>query len=254
MKWDPAQYGRYADQRGRPFLDLIGRIAAQAPRRVIDVGCGSGNLTALLVERWPDARVEGIDSSQEMIRAAAAVSGASFRVADAAAWQPDPDVDVVVSNAALQWVPHHLDVLRRWAAALPSGAWLAWQVPGNFDSPSHLLMSRLAGSPRWRPRVGDVLLRDDAVAPPDTYASLLHDAGFSADVWETTYLHVLSGDDPVLDWMRGTGLRPVFAALSPSDAAEFETEYAAALRSAYPTGRHGTLLPFRRIFAVGVKR
>lgn len=253
MQWDPAQYGKFADERNRPFVDLVGRIDATAPRRVVDLGCGPGNLTALLHERWPDAAVEGIDSSPEMIGEASA-DGVAFRVGDIASWQPAADTDVVVSNAAFQWVPSHRSLLREWAAALPSGAWLAWQVPGNFDQPSHALMRSLAASPRWAHRLSGVLRHGDPVDSPEQYAALLLERGWTADAWETTYVHVLSGDDPVLEWVRGTGLRPALAAL-PDDAerAQFETEYAALLRDAYPKGPGGTLFPFRRIFCVGHK-
>ncbi|MCW2497100.1 trans-aconitate 2-methyltransferase [Jatrophihabitans sp.] len=252
MRWDPAQYNRYADERGRPFLDLLGRVGAQHPRRVVDVGCGPGTLTALLPPRWPAAVVEGLDSSPEMIASAEALSGPrlSFRVADAASWEVPADTDVIVSNALLQWVPGHLDLLRAWATMLPADGWLAAQVPGNFESPSHVLMRELASSPRWAAALEGVL-RHQNVADPQTYAALLLDAGLVADVWDTTYLHVLHGPDPVLEWLRGTGLRPVLAALSPADGAEFEQAFAAELRQAYPATEHGTLLPFRRIFLVG---
>jgi trans-aconitate 2-methyltransferase len=264
VRWDPAQYSRYADERGRPFVDLVARVGATAPRRVVDLGCGPGNLTALLASRWPDALVEGVDSSLEKIeRAAELVDGVSFRVGDVHAWEMPADCDVLVSNATLQWVPDHVELLRSWAASLPSNGWLAVQVPGNFGSPSHTLMRSLATSSRWAPLVGDVLRHHDAVGSPSSYASLLLDAGLDVDVWDTTYLHRLQGTDPVLEWVRGTGLRPVLAALtgrtvsvdgvSQAADAAFEAEYSAALRSAYPATAHGTVFPFRRIFAVAHK-
>ncbi|MEO8888298.1 MAG: trans-aconitate 2-methyltransferase [Jatrophihabitantaceae bacterium] len=264
MRWDPAQYSQYADERGRPFLDLLNRVGAVAPRRVVDLGCGPGNLTALLAARWPSALVEGVDSSAEMIeRASRTVDGVAFGVGDVRSWEMPPDCDVLVSNATLQWVPTHVELLRSWAAALPAGGWLAIQVPGNFQSPSHTLMRSLAESARWAPLIGSVLRHEDAVGSPASYAALLLDAGLYVDAWETTYLHRLPGADPVLQWVRGTGLRPVLAALAdqtvavggatgPAGAA-FEAEYAAALRTAYPTAEHGTLFPFRRIFAVARK-
>jgi trans-aconitate 2-methyltransferase len=253
MRWDPTQYGRYAGERERPFLDLIGRISADTPHHVVDLGCGTGNLTAILAHRWPEARVEGIDSSPEMIaRTIEHASGRlTFAFADIADWQPASDVDVIVSNAALQWVPGHRSMIARWAAALPEGGWLALQVPGNFDQPSHVLMRELASSNRWAPRLAGVLRDSLSVETPQNYASTLLDAGMAADVWETTYVHLLAGENPVLEWVRGTGLRPVLSALTADEATEFESEYAAALRKAYPAGPHGTMFPFRRIFAVG---
>lgn len=256
--WDPTRYGRYADERSRPFFDLVSRIDMDAPHGVVDLGCGDGGLTTSLADRWPTARVTGIDSSPQMIgraRGAAADRPAlSFALADLADWDPEGDTDVVVSNAALQWVPEHRTLLTRWARALAPGAWLAWQVPGNFDAPSHALMRELASSERWAEKLSGVLRHTDVVDEPGAYLRLLQDAGFEAQAWETTYLHALPGPDPVLDWVRGTGLRPVLQALSPVDAESFETEYAFLLRDAYPPGANGTIFPFRRIFTVGRKR
>jgi trans-aconitate 2-methyltransferase len=255
MQWDPGQYRKFGSERDRPFLDLIARIDADRPRRVVDLGCGPGNLTGLLPQRWSGAVVEGIDSSAEMI-AATSAPGVTFRVGDIASWQPSPDTDVVVSNAAFQWVPSHRSLLRSWAAALPSGAWLAWQVPGNFDQPSHALLRSLVGSPEWKSRLGGLLGRyEDLVDSPEQYAELLLDAGWAVDAWETTYVHVLSGADPVLEWTRGTALRPVLAVLTDdAERASFEASFATALRSAYPPDAEGrTLFPFRRIFCVGRK-
>jgi len=254
MRWDPTQYGRYAGERGRPYVDLLARIDCEAPRRVIDLGCGPGDLTELLPGRWPDAAVEGLDSSADMIATAQARNGrATYRVEDVNAWQPPADADVVISNALLQWVPGHRELIRQWVSALPSGAWFAFQVPGNFTAPSHRIMRELAESPTWVPQLGGVLRHDDAVGDPVDYAALLLDCGLEASAWETTYLHLLQGSDPILEWVRGTGLRPVLNALSADDASRFEKDYAARLRAAYPATAHGTFFPFRRIFAVAHK-
>jgi trans-aconitate 2-methyltransferase len=153
----------------------------------------------------------------------------------------------------LQWVPSHRELLRSWAATLPAGGWLAVQMPGNFGSPSHQVLRDLVSRPAWAGVLGADTLRHDDVGSPESYAELLLDAGLQADVWETTYLHVLQGPDAVLEWMRGTGLRPVLGALPAGDVAAFTTEYAAALRQVFPVGAQGTLFPFRRIFAVARK-
>jgi trans-aconitate 2-methyltransferase len=202
--------------------------------------------------------VVGIDSSQEMIDRAVCLEGTppnlSFAVGDVRHWEPEPGTDVVVSNAVLQWVPGHEALLSRWAAALEEGAWLGFQVPGNFSAPSHVLMRTLAESERWKGQLGSVLRHDDVVSSPDEYHRLLCGAGMDTDTWETTYQHQLTGADPVLDWVKGTGLRPVLDSLPAEDAAEFERTYAGMLASAYPPEPDGsTLFAFRRVFAVGVK-
>ncbi|MET1063814.1 MAG: trans-aconitate 2-methyltransferase [Arthrobacter sp.] len=258
MKWDPAKYVEFGNYRDRPFFDLTARIHAATPRHVVDLGCGPGNLTASLAGRWPAADVVGLDSSAEMLAQsavhAAELPNLSFGMADIADWAPSAETDVVVSNAALQWVPGHRDMLPRWLAALKPGAWFALQVPGNFDAPSHALMRGLAESPAWAGRLAGVLRHDDAVGAPDEYLDIMLDAGCDADAWETTYSQLLPGRNPVLEWVRGTGLRPLLAALSAEDARDLEAEYSALLAEAYPAGPHGTVFPFRRIFAVARKR
>lgn len=257
MKWDPAKYVQFGDYRHRPFFDLTGRIHADHPARVVDLGCGPGNLTATLAERWPRADVTGVDSSADMLAKAVDAAGRHpnlrFEQSDIAAWQPSADTDVVVSNAALQWVPGHQEMIRKWLDALRPGAWFAMQVPGNFNAPSHALMRELAVSEQWAHKLGGVLRGGESVGEPAEYLQILLDGGCTADAWETTFQQLLPGPDPVLEWVRGTALRPVLAVLSAEDGARFEAEYAAALRAAYPAGRHGTVFPFRRIFAVGRK-
>jgi trans-aconitate 2-methyltransferase len=257
MTWDPGKYVQFGDHRDRPFFDLTARIGADAPRQVVDLGCGPGNLTATLADRWPDAQVLGLDSSPEMLARAEPLTaqhpGLAFAAADIADWTPGPGCDVVVSNAALQWVPGHLELLPGWLDALPPGAWFALQVPGNFGAPSHALMRGLADSPEWSGLLGGVLRHADAVAEPADYLAVMLDAGWTADAWETSYQQLLPGPDPVLEWVRGTALRPLLSGLPPADAERFEQQYAALLRGAYPATRHGTVFPFRRIFAVGHK-
>jgi trans-aconitate 2-methyltransferase len=251
VRWDPQQYGLFAGERARPFLDLVARIGAAAPRRVVDLGCGNGELTRLLAQRWPDAVVEGVDSSAEMISNAPPHDRVTLRVGEVQGWTPPADCDVIVSNATLQWVPAHRELLRAWAAALPPDGWLALQVPGNFGSPSHTVLRALAEGPRWGSALAGVVLPEDAVGTPEQYAALLLAAGLAVDAWETTYVHVLPGPDAVLEWIRGTALRPVMAALPAASYASFEAELAAQLRAAYPATEHGTYYPFRRVFAVG---
>ncbi len=252
--WDAKQYLRFGDERSRPFVDLLARVGATDPALVVDLGCGPGHLTALLAERWPSARVVGVDDSPAMIEAARANEAASrveFVLADAATWEPERPVDVVLSNATLQWIPQHDRLLARMASwAAPSG-WVAVQVPGNFTSPSHVALAEQCESPRWAAKLADARQRPEPVPDPATYAEVLLDAGLAVDAWETTYFHLLRGEDPVLQWVSGTALRPVLAWLDAADTHEFTRELSLRLRKAYPPGRHGTTFPFRRVFAVG---
>ena len=249
--WDAQTYLTFADERSRPFFDLASRVGATSPEFVVDLGCGPGNLTVTLRQRWPQARVHGVDSSEEMVREARALADErlSFELADLRDFRPAEKVDVLVSNATLQWVPGHLDLLADLAGVLAPGGWLAFQVPGNFGEPSHRLLHELAADPRFAPYCQGVAR--PASHDPANYLGRLAELGMRADVWETTYLQVLQGPDPVLRWMQGTGARPVLQALPDDLRAEFEREYAAALREAYPAGDFGTVLPFRRVFAVG---
>jgi trans-aconitate 2-methyltransferase len=264
--WDPQQYLRHSTHRARPFLDLLARIS-QPPGgdspRVADIGCGPGNVTALLADRWPGARITGFDNSREMLRAAADHAGPTagggtldFRRADAADWVPEKPYDLIVSNAALQWVPGHAERFPVWLDALTPGGSLALQVPGNFNSPSHALLAELCDSPRWRSRLDGHGRAYVHILSPSAYLERLTVLGCDqVDVWETTYVQLLQGEDPVLEWTRGTALRPVLTALDEDRAAvrEFVDQYRDLLRKAYPAGPYGTVFPFRRIFAVARK-
>ncbi|KAA1425825.1 trans-aconitate 2-methyltransferase [Nocardioides antri] len=247
--WDPDRYLTYADERGRPFVDLITRIAATDPRTVVDLGCGPGNLTSLLAERWPQAQVAGVDSSAAMIeRARRDVRGIDFEVGDVREWTAPDGVDVLVSNATLQWLPDHLELLPRLVEQVRPGGWLAFQVPGNFDESSHTIRTELAAESAYAPHVADVAVPSSYDAA--TYLRALHALGCEVDAWETTYLHVLHGEDPVFTWVSGTGARPTLQALPDDLRPRFEDEFKRRLRDAYPDDGHGVVLPFRRIFVV----
>ncbi|AXG79711.1 trans-aconitate 2-methyltransferase [Streptomyces paludis] len=270
--WDPTQYLKHADHRSRPFRDLLARVedpATGGPPRIADLGCGPGNVTALLAERWPAARITGFDNSPEMLaRATREYAGPTpgggtltFRTADAKDWPPAASdgepYGLIVSNAALQWIPDHAAFFPRWIEALAPGGTFAFQVPGNFTAPSHTLLAELCASPPWRGRLGpgQGLRFPGGVLTPADYFTRLTDLGCATDVWETTYLQLLPGEDAVLDWVKGTALRPVLTALKGDEDAvrAFTAQYRALLRTAYPAGPHGTAYPFRRIFAVARK-
>lgn len=263
--WDPHQYLRHGDHRSRPLHDLLARVpalpAGQAPR-IADLGCGPGGPSLPLVTRWPAAHVTGYDSSPAMLAEAAGYAGHTaqggvidFVQADLTEWQPDGTFDLLFSNAALQWVPGHADALPGWLDGLAHGGVLAFQVPGNSGASSHTLLADLCLSARWRERLAH-LVRATPVRDPAGYAELLAPHGCEVDAWETTYLQLLPGEDAVFDWMKGTTLRPALTALDGDPAARdaFLTEYAALLREAYPATPYGTPFPFRRVFAVAVKR
>jgi len=285
--WDPTTYLRYGDERGRPFGELLGRIGAVTPApgpgsaagsdgaaagsgsdsaaagsgsaggpavEVVDLGCGPGTLTVGLADRFPGARIRGFDSSAEMIAAARTLgSTVDFEVLDVRDWQPGPAVRVVLANAVLQWVPGHTDLLRRWAGALAPGAYLAFQVPGNFDAPSHRAIRAVAAGPRWARSVAAGLRDPASVLDPVGYAELLTAAGCTVDAWETTYVHLLpvrGADHPVLGWLEGTALRPVRAVLDDEGWADFRTELSTVLAAEYPIRDGLVYFPFRRIFVV----
>jgi trans-aconitate 2-methyltransferase len=253
MSWQPERYLAFGDHRTRPAVDLLARVALAAPARVADLGCGPGNSTALLCARWPGAEVVGIDSSAEML-AKARASGLRARwcQADLAGWAPATPYDLLYSNAALQWLPDHATLLPRLVNALAAGGVLAVQMPRNFEAPSHVLLRAVAEDGPWAGRLAARLLR--AVAGPAWYYDLLAPLGARLDIWESEYLQVLQGADPVLDWTRATALRPVIAALEPAEQARFEADYAERLRAAYPRRPDGcTLFPFRRLFIVATR-
>lgn len=249
--WNPDVYLTFADHRGRPFFDLTSRVRVENPRRVVDLGCGPGNLTVTLAERWPDAEVEAWDSSPEMVESARE-RGIDAQVGDVRSWEPKPDTDVVVSNATLQWVPEHAELLVRWAGALSTGSWIAVQMPGSFNSPSHEAIRTVARREPFANRLRDMPFPErERVSPAADYAALLTDAGCRVDAWETVYIHELTGEHPVLDWMSGTALRPVIDRLSEEAWQQFRQQLIPILDETYPRRPDGrTFYPFRRIFAV----
>lgn len=271
--WNPEQYEKFSNHRRRPFADLTSRVGASSPDVVVDLGCGPGPLTLGLASRWPRARIIGVDSSAEMIDQARhddSLGRVEWVLSDVESWDPvqvGAPIDVLTTNALLQWVPSHVQLIPGWINALGAGGWFAMQVPGNFDAPSHALLRQVAAQ---SPRAAELLPRlrtgedegestGSPVAEPAAYAALLAGLGCDVDAWETTYQHILdpAGDqaDPVLEWTKGTAMLPVFDVLEDEgERADFVAAYGYALLQAYPRQPFGTVFAFRRIFAVAHKR
>lgn len=250
MSWDPARYLTFADERSRPFGELLARVPAEDVATIVDLGCGPGHLTPVLTGRWPGARIHGIDSSPEMVASARERGdGATYDVADLRDWLATGEAaDLVVTNATLQWVPGHLDLLPALVERVVPGGWLAIGVPANFDEPSHVLRKQLAAEQPYAPHTRGVA--SPSAPGARAYLEALAALGCAVDAWETTYLHVLTGEDPVFTWFAGTGARPTLQALSADLRERFESELKARLLAAYPPGPAGVVLPFRRAFAV----
>jgi trans-aconitate 2-methyltransferase len=251
MAWDPATYLAFGAERTRPAADLLARIPLDEPKRVVDLGCGPGNSTALLRARWPDAAIDGVDFSSEMLKDARA-SGikASFIEADIARWTPDSPYDVVYSNAALQWVGEHEHLIPRLLSFVVPGGIFAVQVPRNFDEPCHRLIREAVADPRWAAKLVNV--RDWwNVLEPSGYYDLIAPSARSIDMWEARYFHVLEGKDAVFHWMMGTGLRPFASALESPFKEEFLEHCRGLLARAYKPRADGkTIYPFLRLHFV----
>jgi len=251
MQWDPAIYLHYADERLRPALDLLARVPLTAPSRVVDLGCGAGNVTRLLQERWPAASITGVDASRAMLaKAASAAPGVTWVEQGIADFEPDEPADLIFSNAALHWIANHGDVFAALVSYLKPRGVLAVQMPRNFSAPSHRLIADTVLAGPWRTRL-EGLLAGAPVSEPQFYYDLLAPLSRHLDIWETEYLHVLQGADPVKEWTKGSWLNQFLERLEAPERAAFEQDYAKRLRAAYPQRGGGeTLLPFRRLFIV----
>ena len=249
--WNADQYMKFSDHRDRPFFDLMARVTHENPRSIVDLGCGTGHLTASLLGRWPDTQVTGVDSSPEMLEKAVKYTVPDrlrFVHADVREWTPSSSVDVIVSNAMLQWVPDHERLIPRIAGMVAPEGWLAVQMPANFDAPSHTSLRAVQALEPFNAFTAELEPRTQQSL--GWYIGTLSGLGFVVDAWETTYMQILHGENPVLEWVRGTALRPLLKALPASLHDDFLTEYGARLLEAYPPQPFGTLLPFKRVFFV----
>jgi len=252
--WNPAQYLRYGHERLRPALDLMARIQVDSPETVYDLGCGTGTITGILKERWPDAQVTGVDSSASMLERTTDVeTGVHWQHADLNDWQPERPADVVYSNAALHWLDNHERLFPQIMDSVKPGGVLAVQMPENWKAPSHTSIADTVREGAWRERLAP-FQRENPVAEPSFYYDLISRLSSSVDMWETTYMHILEGEDPVVEWTKGTMLRPLLDNLSEAEGAEFLKLYTVKVAKAYPHSADGkTVLPFKRLFIVAVK-
>ncbi|MBS0336875.1 MAG: methyltransferase domain-containing protein [Proteobacteria bacterium] len=255
MSWDPAQYLKFAGERLRPAIDLLAHIPAPAPETVVDLGCGAGNLTPLFQERWPQARITGVDSSPEMLaKARADHPKAAFVQADVGTWRPERPVDVLYSNATIHWLEGHEVLIPGLLEAVKPGGWLAIQMPRNFGEPSHTCVTDTIEQGPWRARL-EPHLRRAPVAEPRRYWQMLHDKVAALEIWETQYIQVLKGDNPVAEYVKGSWLKQFLDRLQEPERSAFEADYRARVRSVYPVESNGaTLFPFRRVFIVAQRR
>lgn len=250
MNWNPEQYLKFAVARQRPALDLLARLDCRSANRIVDLGCGAGNITQILAERWPDAQITGVDSDSAMLaKAAARAPTIDWQLAEIAHWQAEVPPDLIFSNAALHWLDDHLHLLLQLLGQLVGGGVLAVQMPANFNAPSHRILRELAAEADWREVLGGV--RMGRVLSAAEYQQLLTPHCHHLELWETTYWQLLSGDDAVFEWMKGSTLVPYLACLDPAAAERFLAVYRGRLRTAYlqrPDGH--TLFPFKRFFFI----
>jgi len=250
--WNPALYRRYEDERTRPAGELLARVPLESARRVHDLGCGPGNSTELLAARFPGAEVTGIDNSESMLASARErLPGLRFELADIAAWQPQQPPDLIYANAALHWVPSHATLLPRLLALLAPGGVLAIQMPDNWDEPTHRLMRELASQAPYAQAIGDAAGPRVDLLPPAAYYDLLAPRAARIDIWHTIYQHPMATPRAIVDWVRGTGLRPFVDPLAPDLQARYLAEYERRIAQAYPLRADGRLLlAFPRLFIV----
>jgi trans-aconitate 2-methyltransferase len=254
--WDPQQYVKFAHERARPFHDLLARVRPERVRTAADLGCGPGELTRTIAERWPTAAVVGVDNSPEMLdkaQAHALPGRLRFEPGDLATWRPEGPLDLLVSNAALHWAADHAAVLAAWSGMLSPAGVMAVQMPYRFRLRAQRAVDDTARDPRWADKLTGAGLNRESVHPPPWYVRRLQALGLEVDAWKTTYYHVLTGEDPVLEWLKGTGLRPLLARLTPGESEDFQRDLGARLRQIHPPRDGTVLLPFPRIFFVATR-
>lgn len=253
--WSASQYVKFEDERTRPARDLLAQVRLSEPVRIADLGCGPGNSTELLAERWPGAELTGIDSAPDMLAAARSrLPDCRFVEADLAAWMPEAPYDLLFANAVFQWIPDHVAALQRLFAALPAGGVLAVQMPDNLGEPTHRLMEAVARSPAFANAFSGQELRRPALPEPRDYFDALMPSAAHVDVWHTVYNHPLADAAAIVEWVKGTGLRPYLGAIPEPMRRDYLEAYREAIAAAYPPMADGrVLLRFPRLFIVAVR-
>jgi trans-aconitate 2-methyltransferase len=253
--WSARQYLKFEDERTRPPRDLLAQVPLERARRVVDLGCGPGNSTALLIERYPQAAVIGIDSSSDMLRQARErLPACRFVNADIATWTPEAATDLLFANAVFQWLPDHTVVLRRLLEALPAGGVLAVQMPDNTNEPALLLMEKVAAAGPWSAAIAQANAARNDLPRPEDYYDLLRPLCSRIDIWHTHYNHIIESHAGVVEWFKGSALRPFLAPLDAATRETFTARYTDEIRLAYPARSDGrVMLKFPRLFILAVR-
>ncbi|PPJ47358.1 trans-aconitate 2-methyltransferase [Rhizobium sp. KAs_5_22] len=256
MAWSATQYLKFEEERTRPARDLLAQVPLGTARHVYDLGCGPGNSTELLIERFGTEAVAGLDSDADMLeKARARLPGTAFVEADLSTWRPEAPADLLYANAVLQWLPDHLTLMESLIDHLAPGGVLAVQMPDNLDEPTHLLMEETGAAGPWVPAFAGGRLRRARLPSPAAYLERLSATAARVDVWHTIYYHPMANAEAIVEWVKGTGLRPYLDAAGKDHAEAFLTDYTARIRKAYPPMTDGrVLLRFPRLFVVAVKR
>lgn len=256
MSWNPALYRRFEDERTRPAQDLLARVALERATHAVDLGCGPGNSTELLLERFPNAHISGTDTSEAMLESARKrLPNCDFELNDVSTWQPRTAPDLIFANAVMHWVPEHEQLFPRLFSALAPGGVLAVQMPDNLNEPSHRSMREVASVGPWASALADAAQARAPIAPAEMYYDLLSAKAASIDIWRTTYQHPMASPAEIVDWVRATGLRPFIDPLSDAQRDAFLVEYEQRIAQAYPARADGKrLLAFPRLFIVARRK
>jgi trans-aconitate 2-methyltransferase len=253
--WSAQQYLKFENERTRPVGDLLAQVPLDNPARVVDLGCGPGNSTELLIQRFPDAEVLAVDSSPDMLRQARErLQGCTFLESDLSTWTPEQRTDLLFGNAVFQWVPEHPKVLARLLKVLPAGGVLAVQMPDNTKEPARMLMEKVAASGPWAAAIAPVAAARNDLPPPEDYYDLLRPLCSHIDIWHTHYNHIIENHAGVVEWFKGSGLRPFLAPLDAAMRERFTARYTDEIKAAYTARSDGRImLKFPRLFILAVR-